>query len=84
MANFIIDIINGALNGLVTALNFVLQLLPDSPFQSITLGPVAEYIGYVNWFFPIQEILLFLSVWLAAVLIYYAYTVILRVTQAID
>jgi hypothetical protein len=47
-------------------------------------GFITPYLGYINWFLPFGQMLAFTGAWLTAVLIYYAYTIILRVTQAID
>ncbi|MEG0075223.1 MAG: hypothetical protein RSD63_06395 [Eubacterium sp.] len=84
MANLLIDIVNGFIDGLITALNFILQILPDSPFRSVDLSFLQPYLANFNWLVPVRQILIFLGAWLSAVLIYYAYTVILRVTKAID
>lgn len=84
MANALIDVVNGILDAVVTAINFVLQILPASPFQAVDFSAIEPFLANLNWFFPIKQILGFLAVWLAAVLIYYAYTVILRITQMID
>ena len=84
MANALIDVVNGLLDAIVTAINFVLQILPASPFQAVDFSAIEPFLANLNWFFPSKQILGFLAVWLAAVLIYYAYTVILRITQMID
>jgi hypothetical protein len=62
-------------------LNAVLHLLPDSPFH-FTLSPeVQNILGYVNWFVPFDLICPILFVWTNAVLVYYAYRVVLKWTK---
>lgn len=84
MLNTLIDGINWLLDAVVSAINFVLQILPNSPFQSVDFSAIQPYLSNFNWYFPVKQVITFLGVWLAAVLIYYAYTVILRITQMID
>ena len=57
----------------------IINFLPDSPFQQF-IGAVRNipYLKYLNWFFPVAEILVVLQVWLSAVVIYYTYMAIMR------
>lgn len=57
----------------------LIGLLPTSPFPSIIaeLGDV-PYLGYLNWFFPVGTILGILSLWVTAIIAYYAVSWILR------
>lgn len=84
MLNILIDFVNFLIDNIVLILNAILSILPDSPFKSIDLSFITPYLGYINWFLPFGRMLTVASVWLTAVLIYYAYSVILRVTQTID
>lgn len=61
----------------------ILYLLPDSPFTALSNSPVAPYLGWINWFVPIQFILNTLVAWLSAIAVYYAYSIILRWIKAI-
>ena len=66
-------------------LSVVLALLPDSPFQLLTRNnTVIEYLGYVNYFIPMSEILAILQLWLTAVGIYYVYQAILRFAKVVE
>ncbi len=60
--------------------NWLLSLLPHSPFKSIQnfLDPIKPYLGYLNWFVPVNWILGVLTVWLTAVATFYLYSIIMR------
>ena len=68
------------INNLIT--NFgkaVLQVLPVSPFRGfIDSFAVPEYVGWLNWFFPVSQCLQILTVWLAAIALFYLYSIIMR------
>ena len=70
----IFDWLGGALNDV---LGWVLFVLPDSPFKLISKTPIAEYLGYINWFIPVDYILSVLATWITAVAVYYGYKMIL-------
>lgn len=66
---------------------FILGLLPDSPFkflETLQVGTFGEIMGWVNWFVPIYVFVGILETWLAAIAIYYVYQIILRWANAID
>ena len=73
------------LNGLRAVLITVLELLPDSPFRGF-IDNIAEipYIGYLNYFVPVSDFLALLTVWGAAVGLFYVSSVILRFVKEID
>lgn len=59
----------------------VISLLPLSPFSGFIdgleeLNP--EWIGWLNWFIPIKEILAVTALWLGAISLFYVYSVIMR------
>ena len=60
--------------------NWVLGLLPRSPFTQIQsfLSPIEPYLGYLNWFVPVNWILSVMLLWLTAVGLFYLYSVIMR------
>lgn len=67
-----------------TILNAVLVLLPDSPFQKIALPEeLQDILGYINWFIPFRLMSNTLLFWLSAIIVYYAYQVVLRYTNAV-
>lgn len=68
---------------LATVFGFLDGLLPDSPFadafqvtQQMSLG-----IGWLNWLMPIGEMLVIMSLWIAACLAITAIRVALEVTS---
>lgn len=56
----------------VLLLFIVISLLPTSPFTGFAyLVQQLPFLGYLNWFIPIPEIIVILEAWLAIVAIYY-------------
>lgn len=57
----------------------VVSLLPVSPFQPLIqeLGEL-PYLGVLNWFFPIGELVAIGTLWLVAIGTYYGWMVIAR------
>jgi hypothetical protein len=70
-------------SNLTNALSWVVNLLPNSPFQSIDNSAVNTFMGGLNWILPLDKIVAELQAWLACVLIFYAYQIILRWVRAI-
>lgn len=60
-------------------LQAVLSLFPLSPFQEVIqeLGSL-PYLGYINWFVPIGDFVKIGTVWLTAIAVYYAWSIIAR------
>lgn len=53
-------------------LSFVLSLLPESPFVGFSnLIASLPYLGYLNWFLPISEMLAIFESLLVVVAVYY-------------
>lgn len=53
-------------------LAFVVSLLPNSPFTGFNyLLQQVPYLGYLNWFIPVPQIIVITEAWLAIVAIYY-------------
>lgn len=71
-------------NFLSDCLEWIVDLLPDSPFQLLDTSPIEPYIGYINWFIPVDFILTTLTLWLVAVAGYYCLSIVLRWIKAID
>ena len=83
LANFLIGIINGIIKCIGIALVWVFNLLPSSPFTVIDNSSVSEYLPSINWIFPFDKVIAILELWLASILIYYAYNIVLRWFKAI-
>lgn len=66
-------------------LEWVLQFLPLSPFTAVIdeLESV-PYLGYINWLVPVGRFLKIGAAWLAAIVLYYMYSIILRWIRAIQ
>lgn len=76
MLNGLLDWMNELVQNLGSK---VLSLLPTSPFRAFIDGWQApEYLGWLNWFFPISQILTVLAAWLAAIALFYLYSIIMR------
>ena len=73
------------LKGFKQVLILALSILPDSPFRGF-LDNLAElpFLGYLNWIIPISDFMKLLSVWCAAVGLFYMVSVLLRFARAIQ
>ena len=58
---------------------FILEHLPLSPFQQFyeNWEPPAS-LGWLNWLFPVGFCLRVLAAWVAAIALYYLYSIIMR------
>lgn len=67
-----------------TFLNSVFQFLPGSPFRYFksVLNNI-PYLQYLNWFFPVSEVITVLEAWVTVVALYYTYSAILRFIRLI-
>lgn len=78
------NFLNGLLDNIYSALTWVIELLPDSPFQAIDNSGISDFLGTLNWFIPIDMIIAELELWLSCVVVYYVYQIILRWAKAIE
>lgn len=80
--------LSGILDGLgqavENALEWLVNLLPDSPFKLLDSTPIQPYLKYINWVIPFDFILNTLTAWLVAVAGYYVWSVVLRFINAVD
>ena len=72
------DILNFILDSATTFLTSILNLLPQSPFLAISNVAVAQWLPSLNWIIPIAEIIAILQAWVAAVLVFYSFKIIMR------
>lgn len=77
----IFDWLGNALNDM---LGWILFMLPDSPFKLLSKSPISQYLGYINFFVPVDFILSILGAWISAIAIYYGYKIILAWIKAIN
>lgn len=76
---------NDILSWLQDKANFLIQFLPTSPFKrAMNLIGNIPYIQEINWFIPIDDMVLILMYWGSAITLYYGYMVILRWVKAIE
>lgn len=83
-------IVYSAVNTLVTTIAWLLMktiipVLPPSPIVILNYitDPIASYMPALNWVIPIDAIITTLTAWLGAIVIYYAYMAILRISKII-
>lgn len=55
------------------------EILPVSPFRPF-LDSFRDipYLGYLNWFVPVRDILVVMSAWCTAIGLFYLYSVVMR------
>lgn len=76
------DFLTGILDKFLATLIKVLPLSPFSDF--IDKLEALPYLGYLNWFVPVGEMLVVASAWLAAITLFYIYSVIARWVKLIS
>lgn len=66
-------------------LDALLSLFPTSPFSQF-MDDIASmpYLGYVNWFIPVGRMLDVGTAWLAAIALYYMYSIVARWVKLIS
>lgn len=72
------------LDAIVAVLNTVCLLFPPSPFQIVENTGFADLIAKINYFVPIYEFVAIGELWLVAVGLYYAVSVVARWIKAIE
>jgi len=84
MGDYIVNILNKLIEMLGTIISWLVNILPDSPFQMImSSDAIQTAISNWNWFFPITEILATVQLWLSAIIIYYVIVVPMRFAKLI-
>lgn len=69
-------------NNFAGALKSVLPTSPFAPFLDRFEG--LPYLSWINWLLPIGEALDVLAAWLVAIVLFYAYSIVLRWVRAIS
>lgn len=66
-------------------LSFLLNILPLSPFAPVIdkLGEL-PYVGYINYFVPVGTCIKIGEAWLAAIALFYAWSVLARWVKLIE
>ena len=76
-----IGIINVIIEQLGSIIAFILNLLPNSPFQW-DLGAAAVIVGPISWVFPVYAAVVHLEAFVFAVAVYYGLRIVLRWAKA--
>lgn len=57
----------------------IVNVLPQSPFAPfVEQFSSIPFLGYLNWFFPVRACLTVMAAWLAAITLFYIYSVVMR------
>ncbi len=60
-------------------LSLVLSLFPLSPFLPVIKELSSlPYLGYINWFIPVGDFIKIGTLWITAIGVYYAWSVVAR------
>jgi len=78
-----LDLLGGLVDWLEEMLYKVISLLPASPFTLIDNSPIQPYLGFMNWVLPFDFVVATMTAWVSAIVIFYAWQVVLRWTKAI-
>lgn len=73
-----IELFNSLMDGFK---DFLVSVLPGSPFREFITslqGIEKTWLGWLNWIIPVKQILIFLAAWLAAISLFYIYSIIMR------
>ena len=66
----------------------ILDFLPGDPFTEyiyqLKYGTISQYLGYINYFFPVKFLLYSFGSFLSCLALYYTTSVVLRWIKAID
>lgn len=61
----------------------IINILPNSPFQSTLDGEIykLDFLPYLNWFIPFDNALKLTQLWLVAIIAYYLYDTVKNIVQ---
>ena len=78
------NVVNLILSGFASAVDFIVLLLPKSPFQAyINMGIDLQYMRWMNWLVPVGQMVAIVQAWTVAIALYYLYQTLLRWAKAI-
>lgn len=82
--DWLVTFINWIIKALAEIAKLVILILPKSPFSYINNSPIAEYISYLNWIIPVEQMISLTSTWLFAITVYYSVSALLRWVKVIE
>lgn len=82
--DWLVTFINWVIQALASIAKLAVQILPKSPFAYIDNSPIAEYISYLNWIIPIEQMISLTGTWLFAITLYYSVSALLRWVKVIE
>lgn len=73
---------------MIIELTNVVSMMPNSPFRPyidsfFNDASMREYLGYINYFIPVKDILVVFGAYCGAIILYYLYSIILRIARVI-
>ncbi len=59
-------------------LSWIVAFLPDSPFSFLDTTALKPYLSAINYFVPLDFIIDVTLAWLSCIVLYYAYSIVMR------
>ena len=84
MGDIFIGLLNSIIKNLADFLKTEIDILHASPFQAVNNSDVSSFLGTLNWFIPVSQMVAIGETWLVAVGLYYLYSIVLRWIKAIQ
>lgn len=84
MGALIVGLFQKFITGLGVALAAAIALLPKSPFAMPDKGPLNDYLGYINWFVPVSQMVSILGLWVSAIATWYIVQLVMRWVKAVE
>ncbi len=83
MGVFLVNMANWFIQALGVSLQAIILLLPESPFL-LMFDKLPDFVIGMNWLLPISEMMATGEAWLGAIIVFYAYQIVLRWIKAIQ
>lgn len=84
VAEWFLEAWNWISDQFVNTSNFVVGLLPDSPFTLLSYTPIEPYLSVMNYFIPFDFMLSTLEAWCIAIVVWYSYKSMLKWSNAVE
>lgn len=81
----LLSLLQGIIDGLVTALKGIVSVLPGSPFNGLSAVSIdSKWLGYLCYLVPVPQMVALLEAWGVAVGTFYVFMVGMRWIKAIE